>query len=115
MLEAVASEGNLFFSPFRPGTAILLPMIVFKGTYLGGVWAIKWKILCWNVLLEACPPGDNLSQSPTLTRNCNTAVNDGLYRNLLGRCLGNKMKDPLLEHLAGGVLSVVTTSPNPPL
>jgi hypothetical protein len=53
-------------------------------------------------LLERVLRGDTLSQSPTLTRNCNTAVNDGLYRNLLGRCLGGKIEDPLLEVLDGG-------------
>ncbi len=40
--------------------------------------------------------------SPTLTRNCNTAVNDCLYRNLLGRYLGDKIEDPLLDSPAGG-------------
>jgi hypothetical protein len=39
---------------------------------------------------------------PAWARNCYTAANDGLYRNLLGRCLGGKIEDPLLEGLAGG-------------
>ncbi len=101
--------------PFGPGTAILLPMTVSIGTYLEAVWKTKQKILCWKALLEAVVSGDNnLSLFPAWTRNCNTAFNDSLYRNLLGRCLGDKIEDPLLERLAGGVSSVVTTFSSPP-
>jgi hypothetical protein len=39
-------------------------MMVSIGTYLGGVWAIKWKILCWKALLEDVASEGNLSLSP---------------------------------------------------
>jgi hypothetical protein len=122
-------------------------MMVFIGSYLGGVWETKLKILWWKALLEAVASEGNLSLSPIWTRNCNTtanwapqgliwevfrrqnrrssalleavisrdnnlslsptwirncylAANDDLYRDLLGRSLGDKIEDPLLEGLA---------------